>query len=64
VAALNNNNILLHIYLDRIFQQDLSAGGDFHDRQVALYAEFEPSKLLDFLRTSLFYRVAEVANHF
>eukprot|EP00126_Sphaerothecum_destruens_P004711 Sdes_comp18346_c0_seq1m8092 len=45
----------LHYYLDQLFSFDSSAAADFHELQVELYAEFDPGKLLPFLRQSNFY---------
>ena len=38
-------------YLDCMFERDPKSGGLYHERQVELYAKFEPSKLLAFLRS-------------
>ncbi|KAG5460394.1 MAG: LOW QUALITY PROTEIN: hypothetical protein BJ554DRAFT_7565, partial [Olpidium bornovanus] len=51
---------LLHTYLDAVFERDASLGSDFHDLQVELYAEFERSKLLDFLKASNYYSLEKV----
>ncbi|XP_064401865.1 vacuolar protein sorting-associated protein 41 homolog [Halichondria panicea] len=41
----------LHMYLDCLFEQDPKCGGVYHERQVELYARFDPDKLLLFLRS-------------
>lgn len=38
-------------YLDGMFERDPKSGGQYHERQVDLYAKFEPGKLLAFLRS-------------
>ena len=38
-------------YLDGMFERDPKSGGQYHERQVDLYAKFEPNKLLAFLRS-------------
>ncbi|KAG6472337.1 vacuolar protein sorting-associated protein 41 homolog [Zingiber officinale] len=48
---------LVHLYLHALFEIDPQAGKDFHDLQVALYAEYEPKMLLPFLRSSQHYRL-------
>ncbi|XP_064614137.1 vacuolar protein sorting-associated protein 41 homolog [Liolophura sinensis] len=52
---LEKSPALLHVYLDRLFQKDPHLGQAFHARQVSLYAEYDPSRLLMFLRTSSYY---------
>ena len=34
-----------------MFERDPKSGGQYHERQVELYAKFEPNKLLAFLRS-------------
>jgi tetratricopeptide (TPR) repeat protein len=41
----------LHKYLDGLFQKDPKAGGQYHQRQVELYATYDKEKLLPFLRS-------------
>ena len=43
----------LHLlqYLDGLFQKDTKAGGEYHARQVELYAIYDSDKLLPFLRS-------------
>ena len=43
--------IILLQYLDGLFQKDPKAGGQYHQRQVELYATYDPDKLLPFLRS-------------
>lgn len=38
-------------YLDGLFQKDPKAGGQYHQRQVELYANYDKEKLLPFLRS-------------
>ncbi|XP_078150980.1 vacuolar protein sorting 41 [Carex rostrata] len=58
---LNSNDddrrYFLHLYLHSLFETDIHAGGEFHDMQVELYADFEPRLLLTFLRTSQHYNL-------
>jgi vacuolar protein sorting-associated protein 41 len=44
-----------HAYLHAVFQKDSNAATQFHDLQIHLYAEYQPSHLLPFLRNSQFY---------
>ncbi|XP_048576551.1 vacuolar protein sorting-associated protein 41 homolog isoform X2 [Nematostella vectensis] len=55
VRQLSKRNELLHLYLDSLYQKDPQAGMDFHELQVGLYAEFNRSRLLPFLRSSNYY---------
>ncbi|ELU13950.1 hypothetical protein CAPTEDRAFT_174173 [Capitella teleta] len=45
----------LHLYLDGLFHKDPHIAQEFHDRQVVLYAEYDRSSLLSFLRSSNYY---------
>ena len=47
--------ITLFQYLDKLFTEDPHVGKDFHAQQVRLYAEYDPSRLLPFLRSSVYY---------
>ena len=38
-------------YLDGLFERDPKAGAEYHERQVDLYAQYDPDKLLPFLRS-------------
>ena len=38
-------------YLDGLFERDPKAGAEYHERQVDLYARYDPDKLLPFLRS-------------
>lgn len=58
VAQLKGQRPLLHKYLDLLFDKDPRAGSNFHEMQVQLYADFDQSKLLAFLRQSNYYRCA------
>ena len=55
VDQLRGRPKLLHKYLHALFVKDPHVGAAFHEAQVELYAEFEPSKLLPFLRQSNHY---------
>ena len=55
VSILSPYPQLLYIYLDALFSLCGDANENIHpfqDRQVELYAEYDPSRLLDFLRTA------------
>ncbi|KAI8088964.1 uncharacterized protein BX664DRAFT_263200 [Halteromyces radiatus] len=52
VRQLRSYPEFLYIYLDALFERDHHIGYEFHDIQVELYAEYDYSKLLNFLRTS------------
>jgi hypothetical protein len=45
----------LFLYLDALFDKDPHLASEFADRQVELYAEFAPHRLIDFLRASNYY---------
>lgn len=58
VSILSKYPLLLHIYLDALFVLGGDAnesGHPFQDRQVELYAEYDPSRLLHFLQTASFF---------
>ncbi|KAL1923384.1 uncharacterized protein VTP21DRAFT_8364 [Calcarisporiella thermophila] len=57
VEQLRNNSRYLHTYLDALFERDPHLGLEFHDEQVELYAEYDYTKLLPFLRRSNFYNL-------
>ncbi|GAB6021658.1 Vacuolar protein sorting-associated protein 41 [Chamberlinius hualienensis] len=46
-------------FLDRLFVKNPSLSQDYHGLQVKLYAEFQPQKLLSFLRNSNYYPLQE-----
>jgi hypothetical protein len=60
VQQLKPRPKFLHTYLDALFRRDPHLGYEFHDLQIELYAEFEPVKLLDFLRASNYYSLEKV----
>ncbi|XP_027048267.1 vacuolar protein sorting-associated protein 41 homolog [Pocillopora damicornis] len=62
VRQLNRRSELLHVYLDSLFVKDPQAGMDYHELQIPLYAEFERSKLLTFLRNSNYYPLQKALN--
>ncbi|GIL83995.1 hypothetical protein Vretifemale_12716 [Volvox reticuliferus] len=45
----------LFTYLQALFAADSSVGADYHDLQVSLTAEYQPSKLMDLLVSSQYY---------
>ncbi|PNW86054.1 hypothetical protein CHLRE_03g209281v5 [Chlamydomonas reinhardtii] len=45
----------LHAYLAALFAVDSSTAADWHDLQVSLTADYQPSKLMDLLVTSQYY---------
>ncbi|GIL59328.1 hypothetical protein Vafri_14226 [Volvox africanus] len=45
----------LFAYLQALFAADSSVGADYHDLQVSLTAEYQPSKLMDMLVSSQYY---------
>lgn len=55
VAQLESKPRYLYMYLDALFKKDSHLASDYADRQVALYADYDPSSLLDFLRASNYY---------
>ena len=59
VKHLSSNRLFQHIFLDVLFQKDSQEGSFYHPLQVELYAEHDPSKLLDFLKTSLNYDITK-----
>ncbi|BGP13310.1 Vacuolar protein sorting-associated protein 41 [Rhodosporidiobolus nylandii] len=55
VSQLQHNRKYLYMYLDALFDKDAHLAFDYSDLQVDLYAEYNPSKLMDFLRASSYY---------
>lgn len=55
MAQLRRKPEHLHIYLDAIFDFDPQISNEYHDMQVELYAEFDYSRLMHFLRASSYY---------
>ena len=51
--------LLVHIYLDAIFEADPTAAQGWHDLQVKLYARIDPLRLGTFLRISTAYSLTE-----
>ncbi|KAJ2803540.1 Vacuolar protein sorting-associated protein 41 [Coemansia guatemalensis] len=45
----------LHVYLHALLTKDAHLGAPFADLQVELYAEYNPERLLNFLRLSAYY---------
>ncbi|KAJ3116451.1 Vacuolar protein sorting-associated protein 41 [Physocladia obscura] len=52
VKQLLQTRKYLHVYLDALFRFNEQEGVQFHPLQVALYADFDPTRLIDFLRSS------------
>lgn len=61
VQQLKPRPQFLHTYLDALFERDPHLGYEFHDIQIELYAQFDYSKLLDFLRASNYYSLEKVS---
>ena len=59
VESIREKPLFLHLYLDAIFQKDSMLAAPFHDMQVQLYAKYDTSKLLEFLKISLNYSIPE-----
>eukprot|EP00808_Paulinella_micropora_P028449 g15869.t1 len=59
MAQLENRTELQHAYLSAVFKKDPQAASKFHAQQVSLYAEYNPEKLLPFLRSSNAYVLEE-----
>ncbi|CAG8508593.1 12818_t:CDS:10 [Ambispora leptoticha] len=55
VKQLQKHPKFMFIYLDALFLHDPHMGYEYHDLQVELYAEYEPSRLMEFLRNSNYY---------
>ena len=56
VGQLKTKREVVYNYLDVLFDKDPRAGANFHEMQVELYADFDQTKLLPFLRQSNHYR--------
>ncbi|KAI8618778.1 hypothetical protein BC830DRAFT_1107192 [Chytriomyces sp. MP71] len=59
VKQLSQTRRSLHIYLDALFRASPQEGVQFHSSQVELYADFDPTRLLEFLRSSALYKVQD-----
>ncbi|GAA5862553.1 hypothetical protein JCM8547_002101 [Rhodosporidiobolus lusitaniae] len=55
VSQLQDHRRYLYRYLDALFDKDAHLAFDYSDLQVDLYAEYNPAKLMDFLRASNYY---------
>ncbi|PWN54103.1 hypothetical protein IE53DRAFT_39224 [Violaceomyces palustris] len=55
IKQLENQPKFLYMYLDALFDRDSQLVSDFSDLQVKLYAEFEYSKLMAYLRAMSSY---------
>ncbi|CAF1373094.1 unnamed protein product, partial [Didymodactylos carnosus] len=54
VSALENNRLFLHLYLDALFNKNAKESSKYHTLQVTLYSEFDPDKLMTFLRKATY----------
>ena len=52
---LQSRPYYLYLYLDALFEKDATLASDYADDQVRLYAEYETTRLIDFLRASNYY---------
>lgn len=52
----------LFMYLDSLYDKDPYLTSDYADRQLQLYSEYAPSRLIDFLRTSNYYGLEKAYN--
>ncbi|KAI9138627.1 hypothetical protein BKA69DRAFT_1127186 [Paraphysoderma sedebokerense] len=55
IAQLTPHPRYLHIYLDSIFYKDIHISSSYHYLQVELYPEYDPSRFLNFLKSSVYY---------
>eukprot|EP00470_Lotharella_oceanica_P011111 CAMPEP_0170197754 /NCGR_PEP_ID=MMETSP0040_2-20121228/67122_1 /TAXON_ID=641309 /ORGANISM="Lotharella oceanica, Strain CCMP622" /LENGTH=304 /DNA_ID=CAMNT_0010447501 /DNA_START=24 /DNA_END=938 /DNA_ORIENTATION=+ len=46
---------MLHVFLHALFQKDPNLGAEYHNKQVELYAQYDPTLLRSFLQNSNFY---------
>ncbi|KDQ63963.1 hypothetical protein JAAARDRAFT_27634 [Jaapia argillacea MUCL 33604] len=59
VKQLGSRPYYLFLYLDALFRKDHNLTSDFANSQVQLYAEYSPSRLIDFLRASNAYSLEQ-----
>jgi vacuolar protein sorting-associated protein 41 len=59
VQKLTSHPRFLHIYLDALWVKNTNDGTEFHNLQMALYAEYDPARLLQFLKRSIHYSVPD-----
>eukprot|EP01133_Synstelium_polycarpum_P008140 gene8140-9554_t len=57
VGQLGNKLEYVHLYLHTLFLKDARIGSEFHELQVTLYADYDKSLLLPFLRNSIHYNL-------
>ncbi|SGY69838.1 BQ5605_C004g03069 [Microbotryum silenes-dioicae] len=62
IAQLKGHRRYLYMYLDALFDEDPHLAFDHSDLQVDLYAEYDPNKLMDFLRASNYYSLERAYN--
>ncbi|GAA5865395.1 hypothetical protein JCM1840_001554 [Sporobolomyces johnsonii] len=55
ISQLQDHRRYLFLYLDALFDKDPHLAFDYSDLQVDLYAEYNPGKLMEFLRASNYY---------
>lgn len=53
---------LHHVFVQRIGEYNTDRYAAFHERQVELYAEYDPDALLPFIRTSKFVSYEKVCS--
>jgi hypothetical protein len=61
VEQLKTQRRLQHQYLDALWRRSPQAGAEFHQLQIALYADFDYPRLMNFLRTAKTFTKPEVA---
>ncbi|ESO12746.1 hypothetical protein HELRODRAFT_105502 [Helobdella robusta] len=59
VSQLKSQPKFLHSYLSQLFLKDQHIGKEYHQMQVELYAEFDRSKLMHFLKSSSYITLSE-----
>lgn len=52
IASMRRLSFLCYQYLHKLFKRDHHKGQRYHERQISLYAEYDRSNLLPFLRDS------------
>ncbi|KAI9339039.1 hypothetical protein BDR26DRAFT_396978 [Obelidium mucronatum] len=57
VKELSGSRKSLHVYLDALYRFDQHEGIQYHTAQVELYADFDPTRLLGFLKSPAMYKI-------
>lgn len=60
VKQLKGHDKYLHVYLDALFDRDIHIASAYHHLQLELYAEYDYSRLSEFLRASNEYPLEKV----